>query len=103
MVRINTNGLGNLYHGKDIVPILAEVADSISISLNAPTKEEYTRVTRPNFENAFEALLEFDGECEKMIPQVKMTVVDVLPEEEIEASRELAESIGVELRVRRYA
>ena len=38
-----------------------------------------------------------------MIPQVKMTVVDVLPEEEIEASRELAESIGVELRVRRYA
>ncbi|MSC83125.1 TIGR04100 family radical SAM protein [Eubacterium sp. am_0171] len=103
LVRINTNGLGNLYHGKDIVPILAEVADSISISLNAPTKEEYTRVTRPNFENAFEALLEFAGECEKMIPQVKMTVVDVLPEEEIEASRELAESIGVELRVRRYA
>ena len=103
LVRINTNGLGNLYHGKDIVPILAEVADSISISLNAPTKEEYTRVTRPNFENAFEALLEFARECEKMIPQVKMTVVDVLPEEEIEASRELAESIGVELRVRRYA
>ena len=102
-VRVNTNGLGNLYHGKDIVPILAEVADSISISLNAPTKEEYTRVTRPNFENAFEALLEFAEKCEKMIPQVKMTVVDVLPEEEIEASRELAESIGVELRVRRYA
>lgn len=66
-------------------------------------KKSTPGVTRPNFENAFEALLEFAEKCEKMIPQVKMTVVDVLPEEEIEASRELAESIGVELRVRRYA
>lgn len=102
-VRINTNGLGNLYHGKDIVPVLAEVADAVSISLNAPTKEEYTRVTRPGFENAFEAMLDFAAECEKMIPDVRMTVVDILPEEEIRASRELAESIGVKLRVRKYA
>ena len=102
-IRVNTNGLANLYYGKDVIPFLAQAVDSVSISLNAPTKEEYTRVTRPNFENAFEALLEFAEKCEKMIPQVKMTVVDVLPEEEIEASRELAESIGVELRVRRYA
>ena len=71
--------------------------------LDVYKRQEYTRVTRPNFENAFEALLEFAEKCEKMIPQLKMTVVDVLPEEEIEASRELAESIGVELRVRRYA
>ena len=102
-VRVNTNGLGNLYHGKDIVPTLAKVTDAVSISLNAPTKEEYTRVTRPKFENAFEAMLDFAAECEKMIPQVKMTVVDVLSEEDIKASRELAESIGVELRVWKYA
>ena len=102
-VRVNTNGLGNLYHGKDIVPTLAKVTDAVSISLNAPTEEEYTRVTRPKFENAFEAMLDFAAECEKMIPQVKMTVVDVLSEEDIKASRELAESIGVELRVRKYA
>lgn len=31
-----------------------------------------------------------------------MTVVDVLKPEEIEASRKLAESVGVELRVRKY-
>ena len=79
------------------------MTDAVSISLNAPTKEEYTRVTRPKFENAFEAMLDFAAECEKMIPQVKMTVVDVLSEEDIKASRELAESIGVELRVRKYA
>ena len=37
-IRVNTNGLGNLYHQRDIVPELAEVADVVSISLNAPTK-----------------------------------------------------------------
>ncbi|MCI9441453.1 MAG: TIGR04100 family radical SAM protein [Ruminococcus sp.] len=101
-IRVNTNGLGNLYHQKDIVPLLAEVVDSISISLNAPDKEEYMEVTRPQFENAFEGMLEFTRECGKKIAQVKMTVVDVLPDEDIEASRKLAESLGVELRVRKF-
>ena len=101
-IRINTNGLGNLYHKKDIVPRLAEIADVISISLNAPTKEAYMEITRPQFADAFEGMLAFAKECGEQIPQVKMTVVDVIPEEEIEASRKLAESIGVELRVRKY-
>ena len=102
-IRVNTNGLGNLYHGKDIVPILAEVVDCVSISLNAPTKEEYMDVTRPKFENAFEGMLDFAVECKGKIPQVRMTVVDVLSQEDIEASRKLAESLGVDLRVRKFA
>lgn len=101
-VRVNTNGLGNLYHKKDIVPLLAEVVDSVSISLNAPDKEGYMEVTRPQFENAFEGMLEFTRECGKKIAQVKMTVVDVLPDEDIEASRKLAKSLEVELRVRNF-
>ena len=102
-IRINTNGLGNLYNEKDIIPLLSEVADSISISLNAPTKEKYMDVTRPRFDNAFEALLDFATQCKSKIPEVKMTVVDVLPPEEIAASKSLAESIGVNLRVRKFA
>ena len=46
-IRVNTNGLGNLYHGRDIVPELAEYVDSVSISLNAANAEEYNNVTRP--------------------------------------------------------
>lgn len=102
-IRVNTNGLGNLYYGKDIVPALAQVVDCVSISLNAPTKEAYMDVTRPKFENAFEGMLDFAVKCKDLIPQVKMTVVDVLPEEDIQASRELAESLGVDLRVRKFA
>ena len=48
-VRLNTNGLGNLYHKRNIVPELAKVVDSVSISLNAPTAEKYQKVTSLNF------------------------------------------------------
>lgn len=102
-IRVNTNGLGNLFHGKDIIPMLAEVVDSVSISLNAPTKEEYMDVTRPKFDNAFEAMLEFASECKGKIPQVKMSIVDVLPEKDIKASQELADSLGVDLKIRKFA
>lgn len=102
-IRVNTNGLGNLYHKKDIVPILAGVVDSVSISLNAPTKDEYIKVTRPKFENAFEAMQDFISECRDMIPQVKVSIVDVLPEEQIEASKALANKLGVNLRIRKFA
>lgn len=102
-IRVNTNGLGNLYHKRDIVPELAEVVDAVSVSLNAPDEEEYNRVTRPEFPDAFQGMLTFTERCGKLIPEVKMSVVDVLPQEEIEASRELAESLGVDLRVRTYA
>lgn len=101
-IRVNTNGLGNLYHKKDIVPLLAEVVDTISISLNAPTKEEYMDVTRPKFENAFEGMLAFAKESAEQIKNVKFSVVDVLSPEDIEASRSLAKSLGVELRVRQF-
>lgn len=101
-IRVNTNGLGNLYHKTNIVPLLARVVDVVSVSLNAPQKEAYLKVTRPIFENAFEGMLDFTSACKEQIGQVKMSIVDVLPEEEIEASQELAKSLGVELRIRKF-
>ena len=56
-IRVNSNGLGNLYYKRDIVPQLAEVVDSISISLNEATAEKYEKVTRPSFPHAYEACL----------------------------------------------
>ena len=93
-IRVNTNGLANLYYGRNIVPELAKTVDCVSISLNAPDKEKYMDVTRPKFENAFEGMLEFAEECKKYVPEFKFTVVDVLSEEEIQKSKELAENIG---------
>ena len=53
--------------------------------------------------NAFEGMLKFASECAKCIEKVQFTVVDVLSESDIEASRRLAESMGIGLRVRHYA
>lgn len=102
-IRVNTNGLANLYYGKDVIPMLAQVVDSVSISLNAPTSEQYNDVSRPQLENAFEGLLLFAKECKGQIPSVKLSIVDVLPAEDIEACKKLAASLDVPLRIRRYA
>lgn len=102
-IRLNTNGLANLYHGRNVIPQLAEVVDSVSISLNAPTPERYNEVTRPSFPNAFEAMCSFAVMAKEVIRQVRFSVVDVLSQEEIEASFKLADELGVPLRVRKYA
>lgn len=101
-IRVNTNGLGNLYNKRDIVPDLAKVVDSISISLNAPDAESYNKVTRPQFENAYEALLSFAEECNKVIPLTQLSIVDVLPAEDIEKCQKLADERGVRLRIRKF-
>ena len=83
-LRLNTNGLGSLENGRDIVPELAGLLDSVSISLNAPDEKEYNRVTKPTLTGAYKAMLDFAKACKKSIPDTRMTVVDVLSPEDIE-------------------
>ncbi|MBR6581565.1 MAG: TIGR04100 family radical SAM protein [Ruminococcus sp.] len=102
-LRLNTNGLGDLVNNRPIAEELCEVIDTISVSLNAGTKDEYMKVTRPKYENAWEAMQKFTADCVKTgKSQVIMSVVDVIPPEQIEASRNVAESLGATLRVRTY-
>lgn len=99
--RINTNGLGDLIHEKNTAECIKDCIDSVSISLNAPDKESYCRVTRPKFgEKSFDAMLKFAEECRDCGINIAFSVVDEITLEEIEKSRELAESLGVKLRVR---
>lgn len=102
-IRLNTNGLANLYHKRNVVPELAKVIDCVSISLNAPTAEKYQEVTRPQFENAFPALLEFATLAKEAFNRTMLSIVDVLPEEDIKASRQLAEELGIYLRIRKFS
>lgn len=102
-LRINTNGLGDLVNGRSIAEELCSVIDIISVSLNAGTKDEYMKVTRPKFENAWEAMQKFTSDCVKTgNSEVVMSVVDVISAEQINAARTVAESLGAKLRVRKY-
>jgi TatD DNase family protein len=102
-VRINTDGQANLVHGRNILPELAGLVDSISVSLNAPDAATYRQICNtPYGTSGFEAVCDFIRAARQFIPQVVASAVTV-PGIDIEACRRLAESLGAEFRVREYA
>ncbi len=102
-IRLNTNGLGNLYHNRNIVPELAAVIDSVSISLNAPTAAKYDAVTRPQFKNAYPALLEFAALAKTAFAHTQLSIVDVLPPNDIAACQKIADDMGIYLKIRTHS
>jgi TatD DNase family protein len=102
-IRINTDGQANLVHGRNILPELAGLVDSVSVSLNAPDAATYGQICNTPFGAAgFEAVCTFIQEAQQFIPQVVASAVTV-PGIDIEACRRLAESLGAEFRAREYA
>ena len=102
-IRINTNGHASLIHGKDVTPLFAGVIDSVSVSLNAANSKDYNSICHPDFDDAFDGLLDFTAKVKQYVPDVMLSVVDeTLPKEDIEKCREIAESCGVRLKVREY-
>lgn len=100
-VRINTNGHANRIYGRDVTPELAGLVDTVSISLNAKNREEYEKLCRCDFsEEGFDEMIEFTKKCKEVIPHVVMSVVDVIPDEDIEECRKIAEGLGVVFRAR---
>ena len=103
LIRINTDGQANLVHGHDILPELAGLVDSISVSLNAADAATYSRLCNTPFgEAGFIGVCDFIRAASSHIPQVVASAVTV-PEVDVEACRVLAESLGAEFRVREYA
>lgn len=102
--RINTVGLGNMIHKKDITPLLEGRFDTVSISLNAPTKEDFFELTRSRFGiDSYEEIKKFAVLAKQYVPNVVMTVVDVvMSKEKIEICRGICEELGVTLRVRPF-
>jgi TatD DNase family protein len=102
-IRINTDGQANLVYGRNILPELAGLIDSISISLNAADGETYSRMCNSPFgREAFAGICLFLKEAKKDIPRVVASAVTV-PGLDTAMVRQLAESLGVEFREREYA
>ena len=102
--RLNTNGLGNLEHGRNIEQDFENILDTASISLNASTAERYLQITRSKFGlQAYDAMLDFAENMKKFVPHVVLTVVDkVTPPAEIEQCQKICNERGLKLRVRSY-
>ena len=100
-IRINTNGLSDLIHGKKTAILLDGVIDSVSVSLNQSDSEKYEKLCHPEFgENAFPAIIEFTKDVKKYVPNVAMSIVNVIPDEDVIKCQEIARELGLNLKIR---
>lgn len=103
-IRLNTNGLASLSHGKNVPELLKGLIDIVSVSMNAPTAEEYLEVSNPCFGlPSFEAMLTFVRDCKPLFPKVMVTAVDVITEDQAQRCQALADSLGVPFRLRAFS
>lgn len=77
--------------------------NTISISLNESNAEKYLEVTRSRFGiKSYKAMLDFAVDCKNYIPNVVVTIVDIIGEDEINACKKVCEEYNLNLRIRRY-
>ncbi len=103
-VRINTNGHANLINGRDVCSELYGRIDTVSISLNATNAADYVALCHPvQGEEAWQAMRDFAWECTAYVPNVVLTIVDKdKTPKEIERCKQIAEGLGVKLRIRSF-
>lgn len=102
-VRLNTNGHANLIAGCDTTYKMEGLIDIVSISLNAPDAKRYNEICQCQYgEEGFYAMLEFAKKAKDFVPEVILSVVDVMDKDDIEKCRTIAEDIGVKFRVREF-
>lgn len=99
-LRLDTNGQGSLINGKDITPVVASLFSTVSISLNAPTQDEYQQICSSRYDNAFQSVIEFARGCKDLGCNVIFTVVDCIGEKSIVMCQTLCDSMNIPLRVR---
>ncbi|QYJ83175.1 TatD family nuclease-associated radical SAM protein [Shewanella aegiceratis] len=88
-VRVNTDGLGNLFHRRNILPELAEVVDALSISLNADTEAAYLKHCQPKLKGSYQALWDFIRMAPDYIDQVQVSAIEGLEGVDIDRCRAL--------------
>lgn len=103
-IRLNTNGLSDLIlRRENTANELKGLIDTVSISLNAPDSKRYLEITNSCFgEESFDSMLKFAADAKKVIPNVIFTLVDIISADEIKKCREIADKMGIPLKVREY-
>ncbi|MCW4022806.1 MAG: TatD family nuclease-associated radical SAM protein [Candidatus Bathyarchaeota archaeon] len=99
-VRVNTNGQGYLLNnGREVITELKTAGvDRVNVSLNAQDKQTYNKICKPEFDDAYESVLEFIEKA-KNVMETEVTAVSV-PEVNMKKVKEQAQTMGVNFRVR---
>jgi len=99
-VRVNSDGLANLVHKRNILPELGKYVDALSISMNAQNEEIYNQHCQPALPHSYESMLDFLKQAPHYINDVTATALDGLEGVDIKACEALATQCGVKFRSR---
>lgn len=99
-VRVNTDGLGNLFHRRNILPQLSQSVDCLSVSLNAHTETLYRRHCQPRLRDSWQAVNDFIRQAPFYINQVYVSAIDGLDGVDIAACRNIVEQSGCRFKLR---
>jgi len=99
-VRVNTDGLANLVHKRNVLPELATCVDALSVSLNAQNESVYQRHCLPALPGSYDAMLDFLATAPRYIGEVSATAIEGLDGVDIAACEALAKRHGVSFRRR---
>jgi TatD family-associated radical SAM protein len=99
-VRINTDGLANLVHRRNVLPELATCVDALSVSMNAQDEQVYAQHCLPALPGSFEAMLDFLTLAPRYIADVSATAIAGLEGVDIAACEAIATRLGVKFRRR---
>tara|TARA_B100000959_G_scaffold22053_1_gene21287 strand:- start:694 stop:1191 length:498 start_codon:yes stop_codon:yes gene_type:complete len=98
--RLNTDGLANLVHGRNVLPEMESKIDALSVSLNAQEEGLYNRLCQPRLSGSYGAMIDFLKEAPRYVPDVTATAIEGLTGVDIDACRRLAEKLRVQFRPR---
>jgi len=98
--RLNTDGLANLVYGRNVLPEMAKVIDSLSISLNAQDEATYNTHCLPTLPNSYQGVREFIALAPTYINDVQVSAIDGLEGVDIKACQIIAEAAGAKFKPR---
>lgn len=101
-VRLNTNGLANAVWGRNVVPEMKGLIDSVHVSLNTADPAQWLALMRPLepwAATGFEKVKEFIREAVMLLPEVFATAVEGRDIDQ-EKFKALAVRLGAEPRLR---
>ncbi len=101
-IRLNTNGLANAVWGRNVVPEMKGLIDSVHVSLNTADPAQWLELMRPMepwAATGFEKVKEFIRESSMLLPEAFATAVEA-EGIDLEKFKALAGQLGAEPRLR---
>lgn len=67
------------------------------------SESEYNEIMKAKRNAEYLAMLDFAEECNRMIKHTQLSIVDVLPEEDIKTCQQIADERGIHLKIRHFS